>query len=296
MPVFGRVVTAMATPFTADGDLDLDGAQRLAGHLVDHGSETVLVCGTTGESPTLRGDEPWDLLTAVKDAVGDRAQVMMGTGTNDTARTIAATERATEAGADAVLVVTPYYNRPSQRGLTHHFRAVAGATDLPVLLYDIPGRTGTEIALDTLVDLASVDNIVGVKDATANLLKPAQVVAMTAGAPGGFEIYSGADEFNLPLLSVGAVGFVSVLSHLIGEELADMARLFETDPSKAREIHLRVVPLQQALFSEPSPGPLKAALNRLGLPAGPVRAPLVDADDTTLAAVMAALEPFGVGV
>lgn len=294
MPAFGRVATAMATPFTADGALDRDGAQVLATHLVDTHTETVVVCGTTGESPTLHGEEPWQLLGAVQDAVGDRAQVMMGVGTNDTVRTIAATRRATDDGADAVLVVTPYYNRPSQRALLRHFSEVAAATHLPVLLYDIPSRTGTEIALGTLVELSAIDNIVGVKDAVGDLAKTAEIVAGTRDAPGGFEVYCGADEINLPMLAVGAAGFVSVASHLAGPQLADMATTFDTDPAKAREIHLALLPLCRALFLEPSPGPLKAALTAWGLPAGPVRLPLVEALDDTRLAVLNALEAAGI--
>ncbi|MDX1658605.1 MAG: 4-hydroxy-tetrahydrodipicolinate synthase [Nitriliruptorales bacterium] len=295
MPVLGRVVTAMATPFTDDGGLDLDGAQRLATHLADHGTDTVLVGGTTGESPTLRGDELRDLTRAVQDAVGDRAKIMVGTGSNDTRKTIEATDKATALGADAILVVTPYYNKPSQRALIAHFTDVARSTDRPVILYDIPGRTSREIEIETLVELSQVDNIAGVKDACSDLAKAGQVSRRTQDAPGGFEIYSGDDAVNLPLLAVGAAGFVSVASHLIGDALQDMATVFDSDPAKAREIHLRSLPVWEALFAEPNPAPLKGALNRLGLPGGPVRLPLVDAEEDTIDALMSALEPFDVG-
>lgn len=295
MPVLGHVVTAMATPFADDESLDLEGAQRLARHLVDHGSETVLVSGTTGESPTLSTGEVSELTAAVREAVGGRARVMVGTGTNSTARTVEATQRAAEEGADAMLVVTPYYNRPDARGLLHHFTSVASSTELPVLLYDIPGRTGREIPLETLIELASVENIVGVKDATGDLAKAAHLVARTVDAPGGFELYSGGDEVNLPLLAVGAAGIVSVASHLIGESLAEMVRIFPSEPAKAREIHARVVAVWRWLFAEPSPAPLKGALNRLGLPGGPVRAPLAPATDGVVDELMQALHSFGVG-
>jgi 4-hydroxy-tetrahydrodipicolinate synthase len=287
----GRVVTAMVTPFTAEGDLDLDGARRLATHLIDHGTETLLVNGTTGESPTLHGDEPWELLAAVREAVDDRATVMVGTGYNDTAKTVAATERAGAEGADAVLVVTPYYNRPDQRGLEAHFRAAATATDLPVLLYDIPARTGREIATSTLIELAGIENVVGVKDATADCGKAGDVLRATRDAPGGFGLWSGADEVNLPLLAVGGTGVVSVSAHLVGPEIAAMIAAFPTDPARARELHLACLPVHRALFAEPSPAPLKGALAALGLPAGPVRPPLADASPEVVKSVLAALEP-----
>lgn len=288
-PGVGRVVTAMISPFTDDGALDLDGAARLADHLVSHGTDTVLVNGTTGESPTLHDDEPWQLLRAVREAVGDRATVMVGTGSNDGAKTVAATARAGDEGADAVLVVTPYYNRPNQRMLANHFRAAAAATHLPVLLYDVPGRTSQEIAADTLIALSEVDNIIGVKDASGDVAKAADVVHATRQAPGGFEVWSGADELNLPLLSVGAVGVVSVAAHLVGNQIARMIDVFGKDPAVARDLHLACMELYRSLFAESSPTPLKGALARLGLPAGPVRPPLQDALPETVDRVMGAL-------
>ncbi len=289
----GRVVTAMATPFTPDGALDLPGARRLATHLVDHGTQTVLVSGTTGESPTLRGDEPFELLAAVKDVVEDRAGVMIGTGSNDTAKTVATTAKAVEAGADAVLVVTPYYNRPDQRGLRIHFTAAAEAADgVPMVVYDIPGRTGRAIDVATLVELAAIEHVVGVKDATGDCGKACDTMAATRGAPGGFALWSGADELNLPLLAVGAVGVISVSAHLVGPEIAAMIAAFPTDPARARELHLACLPVHRALFAEPSPSPLKAALAAKGLPAGPVRPPLAEASAGIAERVLAALAPL----
>ena len=285
----GRVVTALATPFLPDGELDLDGAGVLARHVVASGSEGLVVGGTTGESPTLRDGELWDLVAAVRDAVGDTTRIMVGTGTNDTSRSVERTMRAADAGADAVLVVTPYYNRPSQIGLIAHFTAVAAATALPVMLYDIPSRTGREIEVDTLVELARIPNIIGVKDATARVDKAADVIAATRGAPGGFDVWSGSDEVNLPLMAVGAVGVVSVAAHLAGPEIAEMVAVHGTDPDRARELHLACMPLHRALFIDPNPGPLKAALRARGLPAGPVRLPLVDADEAVTSRVLAAL-------
>ena len=285
----GRVVTALATPFLPDGELDRDGAGVLARHVVASGSEGLVVGGTTGESPTLRDGELWELVAAVRDAVGDTVRITVGTGTNDTSRSVERTMRAADAGADAVLVVTPYYNRPSQSGLVAHFTAVAAATALPVMLYDIPSRTGREIEVDTLVELARVPNIIGVKDANARVDKTADIVAATRGAPGGFDVWSGSDEVNLPLLAVGAVGVVSVAAHLAGPEIAEMVAVHATDADRARELHLACMPLHRALFLDPNPGPLKAALRARGLPAGPVRLPLVDADEVVTSHVLAAL-------
>jgi 4-hydroxy-tetrahydrodipicolinate synthase len=291
--VIAPVVTAMITPFTPDLDLDLEGAGRLASHLVDRGTGTILANGTTGESPTMHDEEPWKLLNAVKDAIGDRGTVMVGTGSNDTAKTVAATRRAADEGADAVLVVTPYYNRPSQRGMAEHFRAAAEATDLPVMLYDVPGRTGTELWTSTLADLAQIDNVVGVKDAAGNVAKTAETISATRGAPGGFEVWCGADELNLPLLSVGAVGVVSVAAHLVGPQIARMIEVFPTDPAEARALHLACMPVHRSMFFEPSPGPLKGALSAVGLPAGPPRPPMIEALDETVDAVLEAWRRVG---
>ena len=285
----GRVVTALATPFLPDGGLDPDGAAVLARHVVASGSQGLVLGGTTGESPTLRDAELWQLLAVVREAVGEEVRLTVGTGTNDTSRSVERTVRATEEGADAVLVVTPYYNRPSQAGLVAHFTAVAAATELPVLLYDIPSRTGREIEVETLVTLSRIPNIIGVKDATARIDKAADVIVATRGAPGGFDIWSGSDEVNLPLLSVGAVGVVSVAAHVAGPEIAEMVAVHATDPARARELHLACMPLHRALFLDPNPGPLKAALRARGLPAGPVRLPLAEPSRDVADAVVDAL-------
>lgn len=286
MPVFGQVTTAMATPFAPDGSLDLDGAQVLARHLVDNGTDCVLVAGTTGESPTLHGEEMWDVLAAVTEAVGDDGMVMVGTGSNDTRHALHLTERANAAGVDGVLVVTPYYNKPDAKGQLAHFTAVAEASDNPVLLYDIPGRTGVEIPFDVLVELAQIEQVAGVKDATGGVVKAGNLLRETAGVPGGFEVYSGADELNLPLLAVGAAGVVSVAAHLVGPQIAELCRAATTDPARAAVLHRAMLPLVEALFSAPSPAPLKGALARFDLPAGPVRPPLAAADATIVEAVV----------
>lgn len=292
MLAFPRVLTAMATPMTADRAVDLDGAQALAAHLVEHGNGGVVVAGTTGEAPTLSHDETLRLFRAVVEAVGDRATVIAGCGKNDTAATVNLVREATALGVDGMLVVTPYYNKPSQRGLSGHFTTVAAATDLPVLLYNIPGRTACEIAPATMLQLAqTVPNIVGVKDAVDNFAKTAWLAAR---APEGFRIWSGTDETVLPLLAAGGVGVVSVAAHLVGDDFAAMIEVFPTNPEKARQIAFRVQPLCAALFAEPSPAPLKAALGMVGLPGGPVRPPLVEVTDETRALLREALGSAGV--
>lgn len=291
MPTFGAVGTAMATPFTDDEQLDLLGAARLARHLVDHGTDMLVLAGTTGESPTLAPDEVALLVTAVRDAIGTEADLLVGTGTNSTRATVERTKAAADLGADGALVVSPYYNRPDHAGMMRHFTTVAAATDLPVLLYDVPSRTGRAIEVQTLVELSSLDTVVGVKDAAADLGKTADVLAEAAS---GFDVWCGADEVNLPILALGGVGLVSVTAHLAGDDLARMcAAVAAGDLATAREIHLRLMPLHRAMFAAPSPAPLKAGMALLGLPAGPVRGPLTDAPDDVVALVRDALDHAG---
>jgi 4-hydroxy-tetrahydrodipicolinate synthase len=270
-----------------DRSLDLDAAQRLAAHLVDTGNSGVVVAGTTGESPTLSNAETLELFRAVVEAVGDRADVLAGVGKNDTAATIAFARQAEGIGVDGLMVVSPYYNRPPQRGLAAHFSAVAGAVDLPVLLYNVPSRTGCEIAPETLLDLADRHtSIVGVKDAVGDMVKASWLVAR---APARFAVWSGDDKNALPLRSVGGYGLVSVAGHLVATDLAEMLEVFDSDPARARHLHLRLLPLFTALFVDASPGPLKAALGMVGLPGGPVRPPLADADPDTVTVLRRAL-------
>ncbi|HVM20061.1 MAG TPA: 4-hydroxy-tetrahydrodipicolinate synthase [Egibacteraceae bacterium] len=292
MPSLGRVLTAMATPMHDDRRVDYDGVQTLAAYLVDHGSDGLVVCGTTGESPTLSHDETLKMFRVTVEAVGDRATVVAGTGKNDTAATVALTREATALGVDAIMLVTPYYNRPSQRGLANHFTQAAAATDLPVMLYNIPSRSAAEIAPETVLELAtSVDNIVAVKDAVGDFVKTAWLAGRK---PTDFDIYSGDDATFLPLLAVGGTGVVSVAAHLVGDDIARMVELYPTDPVKAREIHLRLLPVFTGLFVDTSPGPLKAALHMAGLPAGPVRPPLADADERVEQALRDAFDQAGV--
>ncbi|QBI21267.1 4-hydroxy-tetrahydrodipicolinate synthase [Egibacter rhizosphaerae] len=294
-PPLGRLITAMATPFAADGALDLDGARRLAAYLVDEqGADGLVVAGTTGESPTLTHSETLDLFRAVIDVVGDRAQVIAGCGKNDSAATETLVREATELGVDGVLLVSPYYNKPSQRGLAEHFDRAACATDLPVLLYDIPGRTAVELSVDTIRAVAErCPNVVGVKDAVGNPVKTARLVRDT---PERFVVYAGDDHSLLTVLAAGGVGVVSVAGHVVGRDLAAMIEHFPTDPAAARAVHHRLLELYTALFADSNPVPLKAALRHLGLPSGPVRGPLADADATVAAQVATALDALDVQV
>ena len=270
---FGRALTAMVTPFTADGSLDLEGAQRLAAHLVDAGNDGLVVNGTTGESPTTSDAEKSDLVRAVLEAVGDRAHVIAGVGTNDTRHTLELAREAERVGAHGLLVVTPYYNKPPQEGLFRHFTAVADATGLPVMLYDIPGRSGVAIDTETLVRLGEHPRIVANKDAKGDL-----AAAGWALSRSGLAWYSGDDMLNLPLLSIGAVGYVSVVAHLVSSDLRSMLEAhLAGDVAKAAEIHQRLLPVFTGMFRTQGVITTKAALNLQGLPAGPLRLPLVEA-------------------
>ena len=270
---FGTVVTAMATPFDDAGRLDLDGAATLARWLEANGSDGLVVAGTTGESPVLSDGEKADLWRAVAEAV--TIPVIAGAGTNDTAHSLDLVAAAEAAGAAAILAVTPYYSRPSQAGLDAHFRAIAGATSLPVMLYDIPGRTGRKIAHDTVLTLSrDVPNIVAVKDAAG---EPASSARLIAEAPAGFELYSGDDSLTLSLLAVGAVGVVSVAGHWAGLAIGRMCEAFaKGDVDEARRVNARLLESWRFQNSEltPSPIPTKAMLRVLGLPAGECRLPL----------------------
>ncbi len=273
---FGRVLTAMVTPFADDGALDLDGAARLARWLTtDGGSDGLVVAGTTGESPTLTQAEQIELIAAVVEAVGDHASVVAGAGSNNTAVAVRNTELATQAGAHGILHVAGYYNRPSQAGLAENFRACASATDLPVLLYDIPGRTGRKIETATMLDLfETVPNIIGVKDAAGS---PAATAALLARAPAGTEVYSGDDALTLALLAVGAVGTIGVATHWVGNETAQMMQaFFAGDVARAAELNRAMIASYEFETGDeaPNPVPSKAMLRVMGLPAGPCRAPM----------------------
>lgn len=288
---FGSVVTAMVTPFRQDHAIDLDRAQELASWLVEHGSDAVVVAGSTGESPTLSYKEKSELFRAVGEAIRGKGKLLCGTGTYSTAETIELTEAAERAGADGLLVVTPYYNKPPQRGLVAHFEHVADATELPLVLYNIPGRTATRIEHETLLELAQRPNIVAVKDSTGDFQS---ITRLVSEAPEGFEVYSGDDWATFGYVCLGAVGVVSVAAHLVGPQIRQMIELIETgDVPAARKLHEALSPLYNALFVTSNPIPLKAALEMAGRPCGDPRLPLVPATADERARVRRALEDAG---
>jgi len=284
---FGRVLTAMITPFDSSGAIDHGTVWDLARHLVDIGNDGIVVAGTTGESPTLDGDEKIALFRAVVEAVGDRAVVVAGTGTYDTAESLHLTAGAIEAGVHGVMAVTPYYSRPPQQGLFEHFTTIADASSVPMLVYNIPSRTGRRIEVETLIRLAEHERIVAVKDAVGDL---AFTIETVNGCGDDLAVYSGDDILTLPMMAVGAVGVVSVAAHLAGEQISAMvAAVVNNDWDEARRIHLALAPLCKALFAEPSPMPVKGALNALWQPVGEPRSPLVSASAEAVSAVKEAL-------
>lgn len=273
MVSFGRVLTAMVTPFTQEGEVNYPIAEKLAVHLVKHGTDTLVVCGTTGESPTLSWQEEYQLFQVVKQAVSGRAKIIAGTGSNSTQEAIEATQKANQLGLDGSLQVVPYYNKPPQEGLYQHFKAIAETVpELPLMLYNVPGRTGQNLAAETVGKLAQIPNIIAIKEASGNLDQVGEIRRLT---PVDFTIYSGDDSLTLPLLSIGATGVVSVASHLVGNELQQMIQAFEAGNVRAAaKIHLRLLPLFKALFLTTNPIPLKAALSLQGWQVGAGRLPL----------------------
>jgi 4-hydroxy-tetrahydrodipicolinate synthase len=278
----------MITPFDESGAVDYQAAWDLARYLISHGNDGLVICGTTGESPTLSTEEKLGMFRTVVEAVGDRAVVIAGTGTYNTAESVEMSQQAAELGCHGVMAVTPYYNKPPQEGLFQHFTAIADATDLPVLIYNIPGRTSRLIEVETLARLSHHDRIVATKDAVEDLDFTRRTLESVSET---FAVYSGQDSFTLPMMEIGAVGIVSVAAHLVGDQIQAMttaARDKEYDA--ARIIHDRLMPLFTALFLEPNPMPLKAVLSQLWQPVGDPRLPLIPPAADTVAAVRAALE------
>ncbi|MFT4201711.1 4-hydroxy-tetrahydrodipicolinate synthase [Gordonia sp. (in: high G+C Gram-positive bacteria)] len=287
---FGTIGVAMVTPFSADGSLDLDKGAELAVHLADKGVDSLVLAGTTGESPTTQPEEKLEFLAAVRDAVGDRVKIIAGVGTYDTAESVVFAQNAQKAGADGLLVVTPYYSKPPQAGLLAHFTAVADGTDLPNMVYDIPPRSVVPVADETMLRLAEHPNIVAVKDAKGDLTAGAEMIAKT-----GLDYYSGDDGLNLPWFSVGAVGCVSVIGHLVADRLRDLhIAVGNGDLAKARELNLSMAPLCRAMGRLGGVTMVKAALRIQGLDVGDPRLPQVPADGPQIEALIADLRDAGV--
>ncbi|WP_105980940.1 4-hydroxy-tetrahydrodipicolinate synthase [Bacillus paralicheniformis] len=270
---FGNIATAMVTPFDKNENIDFQKLSKLIDYLINNGTDSLVVAGTTGESPTLSEEEKVALIQySVKEAAG-RVPIIAGTGSNNTKASIKLTKKAEEAGADAVMLVTPYYNKPSQEGMYRHFRAIAEETSLPVMLYNVPGRTAASLAPETTIRLAEIPNIIAIKEASGDLDAITKIVAET---PEDFAVYSGDDSLTLPALSVGARGIVSVASHIIGPEMQEMIKHYtEGNTAQAALIHQKLLPLMKGLFAVPNPSPLKTALQLKGLDVGSVRLPLI---------------------
>jgi 4-hydroxy-tetrahydrodipicolinate synthase len=279
----GRVVTAMATPFDEAGAVDYHRARQLASALVASGTDALVVTGTTGESPTLTTDEKLALYTEVRAAVGSNVPLIAGTTNYNTAESIELSREAANLGMDAILGTVPYYNKPPQEGLYQHFRAIADAVSLPIILYNVPTRTVTNMSLETTIRLSEIDNIVGIKEASGNLDAIAKIIA---GSRPGFRVWSGDDPMTLPILSIGGYGVVSVASHLVGNQINEMIRRFVAgEVADAATIHRNLLPLVNALFITTSPIPLKYALGQVGFPIGSCRLPLVEIDEKSAAVV-----------
>lgn len=271
---FGKVITAMVTPFDNQGQIDFDATTRLLDYLIENGTEAVVVAGTTGESPTLSHEEKLALFRHVVKTVGGQIPIIAGTGSNNTQASIELTKEAEEIGVDAALIVAPYYNKPNQRGLYAHFEAVANSTKLPIMLYNIPGRSVVKIESETVIELSKISNIVSVKDSTGDLSSMTKVIAGTAD---DFSLYSGDDDLTLPIAAIGGDGIVSVSSHIVGNEMQVMLQAYEAgNVVEASRIHQQILPVMQGLFQAPNPTPVKEALNQKGVAVGGVRLPLVE--------------------
>jgi 4-hydroxy-tetrahydrodipicolinate synthase len=270
---FGKIVTAMVTPFDHKGNIDFAKTTKLVNYLLENGTDSIVVAGTTGESPTLTTEEKVALFRHVVSVVNGRVPVIAGTGSNNTHASIELTKKAEEAGVDAVMLVAPYYNKPNQEGLYQHFKAIAESTSLPVMLYNIPGRSVVNISVDTVVRLSEIPNIVAIKDASGNLDTMTEMIARTRE---DFLLYSGDDNITLPVLAIGGAGVVSVASHIIGNEMQQMIAAFEAgELAKAAKLHQKLLPIMKGLFAAPNPVPVKTALQLKGLDVGSVRLPLV---------------------
>ncbi|MGE1110602.1 4-hydroxy-tetrahydrodipicolinate synthase [Priestia megaterium] len=270
---FGKVATAMVTPFDHKGNIDFEKTTQLINYLISNGSDALVIAGTTGESPTLSTEEKLALFRHSVKVVDGRVPVVAGTGSNNTYASIELTKKAEEIGVDAIMIVAPYYNKPNQEGLYQHFKTIAESTELPVMLYNIPGRSVINMSVDTIVRLAELPNVVALKDASGDLDAMTAIIAQTSN---DFALYSGDDGLTLPVLAIGGTGIISVASHIIGNEMQEMVKLYESgNPKEAAKFHQRIVPVMKSLFAAPSPTPVKTALQLKGLDVGSVRLPLV---------------------
>ncbi|MDG0028311.1 4-hydroxy-tetrahydrodipicolinate synthase [Priestia sp. Y58] len=270
---FGKVATAMVTPFDHKGNIDFEKTTQLINYLISNGSDALVIAGTTGESPTLSTEEKLALFRHSVKVVDGRVPVVAGTGSNNTYASIELTKKAEEIGVDAIMIVAPYYNKPNQEGLYQHFKTIAESTELPVMLYNIPGRSVINMSIDTIVRLAELPNVVALKDASGDLDAMTAIIAQTSD---DFALYSGDDGLTLPVLAIGGTGIISVASHVIGNEMQEMVKLYESgNPKEAAKIHQRILPVMKSLFAAPSPTPVKTALQLKGLDVGSVRLPLV---------------------
>ncbi len=270
---FGKVATAMVTPFDHKGNIDFEKTTQLINYLISNGSDALVIAGTTGESPTLSTEEKLALFRHSVKVVDGRVPVVAGTGSNNTYASIELTKKAEEIGVDAIMIVAPYYNKPNQEGLYQHFKTIAESTELPVMLYNIPGRSVINMSVDTIVRLAELPNVVALKDASGDLDAMTAIIAQTSD---DFALYSGDDGLTLPVLAIGGTGIISVASHVIGNEMQEMVKLYESgNPKESAKIHQRIVPVMKSLFAAPSPTPVKTALQLKGLDVGSVRLPLV---------------------
>lgn len=285
---FGHLLTAMVTPFDQNGKIDFEATQSLVNHLIDNGNDGIVVAGTTGESPTLTTKEKAELFKFVVEVVAGRVTVIAGTGTNSTASSIELTEIATKSGVDGIMLVAPYYNKPNQEGLYMHFKTIADSTHLPVMLYNIPGRSAVNIQVETIVRLSQVANIVCVKEASGDLEAMANIIENTAD---DFLLYSGDDGLTLPVLAIGGHGVISVSAHVIGKEMKEMITTFQNgDSKKAALLHRKLLPIMKTMFIAPNPTPVKAALEMIGQNVGSVRLPLVPLTETELEIVNGAMK------
>lgn len=270
----GYIGTAMVTPFSESGYIDYDLTETLIEHLIATGTDSLIVCGTTGESPTLNHEEKSNLFKYAIEIVNKRIPVIAGTGTFNTAETVKLTRQAESLGADGIMLVTPYYNKPDQKGIVAHFSHIADETNLPIMLYNIPGRSAVNMQAETVIELSKIKNIRAVKEASGSL---DQISNIISGTDKGFKVYSGDDALTLPVLSVGGDGVISVASHIVGSEMQQMMNAFKLgDTNKAAEMHRTLLPLFQAIFSAPNPVPIKYALKKIGINTGGVRMPLTE--------------------